>query len=192
MFYYDSNPHQRRHGPFGYTNYRAYKPWLRDDFYFQCIYCRCKEVWDSMGHHVYSVDHLRPKSQYPQDALNYENLLYSCVRCNTLKGDAHIAVDPCKVGLGEYLILSDSGLIRPRNRDGTIIIEVLRLNRPELLSFRKHLMQLAKDPSAAVQNFLTALPVDLPDLQSPPAPKGNSKPNGVQESFCERRKRGDL
>ncbi len=39
VFAYASTDHQRRHGPRGYTSYRAYKPWLRDEFAFRCVYC---------------------------------------------------------------------------------------------------------------------------------------------------------
>ena len=32
LFAYLPAAHQRRHGPAGYSNYQAYKPWLRDEF----------------------------------------------------------------------------------------------------------------------------------------------------------------
>src|SRR5436309_202187 len=38
-FAYPHEAHQRRHGPAGYTNYQSYKPWLRDEFAFRCVYC---------------------------------------------------------------------------------------------------------------------------------------------------------
>lgn len=44
-FAYTSTPHQRRHGPSGYDSYEAYKPWLRDEFVFRCVYCLEREMW---------------------------------------------------------------------------------------------------------------------------------------------------
>src|ERR1700682_3612702 len=44
-FAYPSEPHQRKHGPAGYTNYEEYKPWLRDEFTFRCVYCLERELW---------------------------------------------------------------------------------------------------------------------------------------------------
>lgn len=36
---YPANSHERRHGPLGYVDYKSYKPWLRDEFTFRCVYC---------------------------------------------------------------------------------------------------------------------------------------------------------
>ena len=38
-FAYPTTPHTRRHGPRGYKNYKEYKPFLRDEFAFRCVYC---------------------------------------------------------------------------------------------------------------------------------------------------------
>jgi hypothetical protein len=45
VFDYPSLPHARRHGPQGYADYKHYKPWLRDEFSFRCVYCLCRETW---------------------------------------------------------------------------------------------------------------------------------------------------
>ncbi|MCL4201337.1 MAG: hypothetical protein KJ000_02500 [Pirellulaceae bacterium] len=45
VFAYASTEQQRRHGPRGYTSYRAYKPWLRDEFAFRCVYCLLRISW---------------------------------------------------------------------------------------------------------------------------------------------------
>ena len=44
-FTYPRSRHIRRHGPHGYRDYRSYKPWLRDEFAFRCVYC----LWRSGG-----------------------------------------------------------------------------------------------------------------------------------------------
>jgi hypothetical protein len=75
VFAYASTEHQRRHGPRGYTNYRAYKPWLRDEFAFRCVYCLSRERWCPNGHEDFAVDHLMPRSTAPGEARDYDNLL---------------------------------------------------------------------------------------------------------------------
>ena len=44
-FVYPSTPHQRRHGPRGYADYGTYRPWLRDEFCFRCVFCLLREQW---------------------------------------------------------------------------------------------------------------------------------------------------
>jgi hypothetical protein len=61
-FVYPDRPHVRKHGPAGYADYAAYKPWLRDDLHFRCVYCLERERWDRSGHAAFGVDHVKPKS----------------------------------------------------------------------------------------------------------------------------------
>ena len=39
IFDYPAPQEKRRHGPSGYRNYESYRPWLRDEFDFRCVYC---------------------------------------------------------------------------------------------------------------------------------------------------------
>jgi hypothetical protein len=64
VFTYPRSLHVRRHGPCGYRNYRAYKPWLREEFVFRCVYCLWREWWCSEGDHIFSVDHLVPQTTH--------------------------------------------------------------------------------------------------------------------------------
>jgi hypothetical protein len=45
MFNYPDPRSGRRHGPVGYASYRSYRPWLRDEFTFRCVYCLKREQW---------------------------------------------------------------------------------------------------------------------------------------------------
>jgi hypothetical protein len=42
-FRYPAAPHARRHGPQGYADAESYRPWLRDEFAFRCIYSLFRE-----------------------------------------------------------------------------------------------------------------------------------------------------
>ena len=45
IFDYPANRQERRHGPSGYASYESYRPWLRDEFEFRCVYCLKRETW---------------------------------------------------------------------------------------------------------------------------------------------------
>ena len=44
-FEYPTEPHRRRHGPRGYAAAESFRPWLRDEFSFRCVYCLRRETW---------------------------------------------------------------------------------------------------------------------------------------------------
>ena len=95
-FDYPANPHLRRHGPAGYDDYESYRDWLRDEWTFRCVFCLHRERWTQGGY--FHIDHLEPVATAPHRVCDYENLLYVCVRCNLLKGNARLP-DPCAVAL---------------------------------------------------------------------------------------------
>ena|SRR5713101_1667716 len=59
-FAYPREPHGRRHGPAGYEDYGHYKPWLRDEFTFRCVYCLERETWYPNRAASFSADHFVP------------------------------------------------------------------------------------------------------------------------------------
>src|SRR5260221_4890554 len=83
-FIYPSVPHVRRHGPRGYADHAGFRPWLRDEFSFRCVYCLQRELWvQSQG--TFDVDHFLPVSLHPELGVQYDNVLYSCCSCNLAK-----------------------------------------------------------------------------------------------------------
>jgi uncharacterized protein (TIGR02646 family) len=59
----------------------------------RCMYCENSEAWD--------VEHVKPKSKYPEDAFNWDNFLLACSTCNTrFKGSKyHVGfLDPSAPG----------------------------------------------------------------------------------------------
>ncbi|TVS12285.1 MAG: hypothetical protein EA424_22775 [Planctomycetaceae bacterium] len=55
-FDYPAESHARRHGPQGYADYESYRPWLRDEFTFRCVYCLQRERWGQVSG-TYHIDH---------------------------------------------------------------------------------------------------------------------------------------
>ncbi|MCI0460791.1 MAG: HNH endonuclease [Gemmataceae bacterium] len=101
-FAYPSEPHQRKHGPEGYKHYEEYKPWLRDDFTFRCVYCLERELWYPDRAASFSVDHVEPQTEAPHRVCDYTNLVYACTRCNSFKRQVRV-IDPTVVALGKHL-----------------------------------------------------------------------------------------
>src|SRR5206468_3770277 len=87
VFQYPPVPPPRRHGPRGYADHPLYKPWLRDEFAFRCIYCLWREVWEADGQHGFGVEHVQPQAAAPAQRLEYDNLLYACNLCNSTRRD---------------------------------------------------------------------------------------------------------
>jgi hypothetical protein len=76
-FTYPPQAHVRRHGPAGYQDYASYRPWLRDEFTFRCVYCLIRECWGRRTGE-FDLDHFVPQSLDPEAEVVYDNLLYAC------------------------------------------------------------------------------------------------------------------
>lgn len=191
-FVYPAKHHNRRHGPRGYTEFQNFKPWLRDEFEFRCIYCLDRERWYPNGQEAFSVEHCLAQHLYPWLICDYDNLLYACLRCNSRKGAASVP-DPTKVIFGQHLQVREDGYIEPLTDDGKRMVEILGLNRPaRRVEFRSRMFaqvrllqeKAATSPEAAdlLRRWL-GYPDDLPDLSGLKPPGGNSRPVGVTQSF---------
>src|SRR5581483_1459836 len=111
-FTYPAQPHVRRHGPQGYADYPSYRPWLRDEFTFRCVYCLVREQWGRVRR-TFDIDHFLPVAQHPDEGTNYDNLLYSCATCNASKGSQR-GHDPCQVFLRADVRVAADGSITGR------------------------------------------------------------------------------
>ncbi|MGG4583331.1 HNH endonuclease [Serratia nematodiphila] len=58
---------------------------------YKCAYCECKlQTQDS----YMQVEHFKDKDNYPDDVVNWDNLLPSCARCNRKKWTLDVVVKP--------------------------------------------------------------------------------------------------
>lgn len=190
---YPMQAHSRRHGPAGYKDYRDYRPWLEDEFLFRCVYCLKRQKWARTD--VWSLDHLKPKSEYPELECDYNNLILTCQWCNNRKL-ADSVPDPMAVAYGNCLqVKDDSGEVRPLNQDGEILIRVLKLNSlPQVHTRRDTLRRLKILATCAPDEWksMMGFPEDLPDLRRKSPPDGNTRPEGIYESWLERKRRNEL
>ena len=143
-----------------YKSYNSYRKFLCVDAEHSCAYCTITES-ESPGA-TFNIDHFRPKELFPDLVATYENLRYSCPRCNSYKSDAWISInDGCKRDCNtctqhvchdnikrfvdsmredpsECLYLGEDYLLYPQdgNRPASYTIQRLRLNRAQLIKLR--------------------------------------------------------
>lgn len=192
-FEYPASPHEWKHGPRGYADYSPFRPWLRDEFQFRCVFCLRREQWDVMLS-AFHLDHFIPQSVDAGLRCDYENLLYVCSACNQKKGDLSVP-NPSEVAFGQCLGIQSDGTIIARNDVGELLVGLLGLDDERHTRYRKWMMDILRvaavnDQSLFVQSM--RFPSDLPDLSRLRPPGGNSRPEGVAESYFALRERGDL
>ena len=172
----------RRHGPFGYSQYEQFRPWLRDEFDFRCVYCLERETWTKLVR-GFEIDHVIPVAKSPELARNYDNLVYSCARCNGVKSGQSTPDPYFALTNGTIRIVSDGKAIGSTS-DSLKLIRQLDLNAPQMIEWRLLKLEIERLAEMAPELLtqLDRLPNDLPNL-SKLRPKGNSRPGGVELSW---------
>ncbi len=193
MFDYPDPRSHRRHGPAGYVNYQSYRPWLRDEFTFRCVYCLKREQWGQVTGE-FDIDHFQPQTCCPDRAADYPNLVYSCRRCNAVKFDRETA-DPFPVMAGDRARVMPDGTVRGIDAAATKLILQIDLNSPRLVEWRIIWMRIAdlgQERDQGPLQRLLGFPSDLPDLRRLRPPAGNSRPAGIAESWAALAEQGKL
>jgi hypothetical protein len=192
-FAYPNGPHIRKHGPRGYGKYQKYRPWLRDEFTFRCVYCLARERWAGR-HSQFVIDHVDPQSKNRDTAREYDNLVYCCSTCNQFKRNARVA-DPCKVAFAECVRVNRDGRIEALNEDGRRLIAVLRLDNKENTRFRHDWLDFIEEFQRTRPDLylrVMGFPQDLPNLARLRPPGGNTRPDGIKESYFAKWQRREL
>jgi hypothetical protein len=192
-FTYPSTPHARRHGPRGYADYTSYRPWLRDEFSFRCVYCLLREQW-GIVRGTFAIDHFLPAAVHAERITDYDNLVYGCAACNSAKGSQHIP-DPSRVLLGKDVRVAEDGTIEATTREARRLIRLLGLDDAEYTEFRRmwiEIIALAARYDADLYTRLMGFPDELPDLRLLRPPDGNDRPEGLEQSYFVQRERGIL
>lgn len=194
-FDYPTQKHVRRHGPVGYEDYKSCRDWLRDEFSFRCVFCLQREQWCRFQA-SFHIDHFIPQAINPNLACEYDNLLYVCAACNSIKSDLDVP-NPCEFAFGDCVAVLPDGTIESRNETGELLIDRLRLDDDPLTKYRRLLLETWRALLSS-GNLLTyaewmRYPEDLPDLgRQKKKPPSNRRPEGISQSTFERRKRGEL
>jgi hypothetical protein len=193
-FQYPPAPHVRRHGPRGYPDYSRFRPWLRDEFSFRCVYCLRREQWELLRG-IFHIDHFRPVANTPALLNDYDNLLYACASCNSAKG-ARALPDPLTALTAAVIRVDGDGTIQADNSEAARLIDLLGLDSHDYIEFRKLWIDIVamarQQPDSDLYLRLMGYPQDLPNLRKCRPGGGNIRPAGVEQSAFARRKRGEL
>lgn len=191
-FRYPTQPLARRHGPRRYADFHSFRPWLRDEFSFRCVYCLIREQWGRVTGE-FDLDHFTPQRCRPDQAVDYENLLYACHACNLRKRD-QLLPDPAAVlTVGNVRVYPD-GTLAGLTSDADKVIRLLCLNSPKQTRWRRtwiRIIELAEESDPDLFRELMGYPADLPNLRRSRSPE-NTRPDGISDSCFARRERGEL
>lgn len=196
IFQYPIEPWSFRHGPYGYSIYEGYRSWVRDEYCFRCVYCLNREEWCNAGHTggAFHIDHVFPKVAYPDLETSYENLVYACTRCNLAKGQV-VLPDPRYVLTSESVNFHEDGTLEGTTEDAKRLIMKLGLDHPRRGRWSKLIVDIVKmaehQGNYELVFRLLGFPDDLPDLSSK-RPLGNVRPEGLGESWYEKKRNGLL
>jgi hypothetical protein len=192
IFDYPESRSERVHGPAGYASYESFRPWLRDEFTFRCVYCLKRETWGEVTGE-FELDHFQPQSLAPDLSLDYLNLVYACRRCNLVKLDQS-AKDPLMGLSSEFVVVLPDGVVASDEPQARRLIHQLDLNSPKLKKWRvmwMRIVDLAKERDVKLYKQLVAFPEDLPNLGRL-RPSSNYRPDGIEVSWYAKRQRGQL
>jgi hypothetical protein len=185
IFAYPAEPHRRKHGPTGYTDYESYRDWLRDEFSYRCVFSLFRETWPQTRFHI---DHLISQNERPDLVCDYDNLILLEGRLNLVKGKRRVP-DPCKVALGKCLLVCTSGErigcieACDGSKVGEQIIRVLRLDSEDATNTRRLWLELLRAAAQVNERLFRELieyPKNLPDLRG--AKARNKRESGLDQS----------
>ena len=128
-----------------FSDYKKYKPYLREDFHYRCVYCSIHEN-EYGGPRGFTVEHFRPKKIFADLINDYANLLYGCEICNPFKRkdwpsdnpliDGVGYIDPCEHDYDDHFRVNGFE-IEGLTQVARYMIERLHLNRRQLIKLKK-------------------------------------------------------
>lgn len=120
-----------------HSNYRDYRPFLREDFGKRCGYCN---DYDTFRIDRYEIDHFVPVTLDKDRKTDYSNLVYACKSCNNSKSDTWPTgdtgnpndgkigwIDPCSKEYAMQFERDEYGAIIPKTDMGEWMFENLKL-----------------------------------------------------------------
>jgi uncharacterized protein (TIGR02646 family) len=136
--------------------YKENKEALRDSSFGKCMYCESEISHIDYG----DVEHIKPKSLFPAEKFSWDNLGYACPKCNReFKNENYDPdiINPYDIEPTDYLYFIGC-ILRAKggNNKGRITIEIIQLNRPELLAKRREVLLLFNE---LILRFQTAISI---------------------------------
>jgi hypothetical protein len=142
---------------------------LRRKFGFRCGYCGVAER--DVGAEL-TVDHFQPRSR--GGLHDPDNWVYCCHPCNEFKGDywqpesPQRVLHPLRDDIALHMAHQDDGSLRALSATGAFHIERLRLNRSQLIAYRRErrLLEAAREVQSRLLDRLASLDEQVQTLTS--------------------------
>ena len=125
------------------NDYKSYRRFLAEDFKHRCAYCNLHDTRITTPFHI---DHFIPRKEFehlrPDLDTDYNNLIYSCPKCNNAKRDKfqgdlslpnptnEMFYDPVNVDYNTIFYRNEIGAIDSDDIKGKEMIKALKLYRP--------------------------------------------------------------
>jgi hypothetical protein len=150
------------------TDYTKYRDFLRFDFWYSCNYCTVSEV--EAGGQRFTIDHYEPKQHVPALESLYDNLMWSCGKCNEHKGDDRPTDE--QRAQGHRYFRADSDVVSDHFRlsgeringislSGKFTEELLNLNRLSLRETRRRRAELGESAEEITEGLRALSAVHL-------------------------------
>ena len=143
----------------------------------------------------FQIDHIIPQSIDRSKTCLYDNLLYVCDSCNVFKSNK-VLPDPCTFDYGLHYKFEDDGTAAALTDSGELYIEILGLNVPYLVEFRRAVVTSLREFEIAAEEIgdvdleveledYFGYPSDIPDIHSL-KPKQNFRPGSECDCYYSR------
>jgi len=110
---------------------------LKNDSHEKCIYCETRVTPSYFG----DVEHIKPKSRFPELTFDWNNLGFVCAQCNNRKSDKYdeniLYINPYEEEPSDFLKALGAFIFHlPDNKRGEVTEYDLGLNRAQLVESR--------------------------------------------------------
>ena len=144
----------------------------------KCCYCECNVV---AGGSYMEVEHFHPKGRYPDEVVDWDNLLPSCKKCNTQKGEhdtiAEPIINPAVDRPQDHLKIRVGVRFKAKDYIGAGTIDVLDLNNQVKHATPRH--KIVQKIENKIEDLLDRT-IDYVDSQNKTTRKKNKLLNGVR------------
>lgn len=139
----------------------------------RCMFCSGSEASD--------LEHYRPKSKFPAEAMRWENFLWACTACNRAKRDRFPPdteaggriINPVEDDPWAFLFIDEFGLLTAAfdpgrgtfDERGLSTIRVLKLNREALTDSRKSRLDDLKELAIELLLAYKANQIDVGEIE---------------------------
>ena len=163
-FIYPSTPHVRRHGPAGYADSTGYRPWLRDEFSFRCVYCLMREQWGRMGG-TFEIDLISyPSSIVPIWPPSTTTLYTFAELRNPAKRELAIPDPLMTLSSRHRPSFLRMGKLHTENPDAACLIEILGLDAEDAVEFRMSWGRHHRPSKCKQSDPVSQIPWGIPDV----------------------------